>query len=116
MLRRFLEALDEPALLLSRSGAIRHANAAVQRLLRHIERPLVGCSLGELVADAPDDVTTLLRRFSGTSQAVIGRFFLRMSDGSVQKYRSAAAGSPGPGRRSSCSSGWRTSRTSSFGC
>lgn len=87
MLRRFLEALDEPALLLTRSGAVRHANAAAQRLLPDQERPLIGRSLAEFVVDPPGDVTTLLRRFSGTSQAVIGRLHLPASDGHVHKYQ-----------------------------
>jgi two-component sensor histidine kinase len=88
MLCRFLEALDEPALLLARSGVIRHANAATLRLLGcRGTAPLVGRPLSELVVDPPEAVASLVRRLFATGASVIGSLQLRATDGSIRKYQ-----------------------------
>src|SRR5690242_12617540 len=88
---RFLAALSEPALLLTPSGAVRHANAPALRLLGGRGEALAGRRLAELAADPPDAVATLLRRASGSAQDVPGSLRLRTPDGDERKYRCRGA-------------------------
>jgi two-component sensor histidine kinase len=82
-----LKALDEPALLVGRSGIIRFANAPALRLLAYGADALTGCQLAELSADGTEPVSVLLRRFAGAGQATIGALRLRSGDGAVRRYR-----------------------------
>jgi len=119
MLCRFLEALDEPAFLLARSGVIRHANAATLRLLGCREPALlVGRPLSELAADPPEAVASLVRRFFATSASVIGSLQLRATTVASGNTSAAAAASAGCPRRTgfSPSCAWRTPRKTDSGC
>lgn len=107
--RRFLAALDEPALLLTPAGAVRHANAGALRLLGG---PLAGRRLAGLAADPPEAVATLLRRAAGSTQALPGSLRLR-TPGSAGAA-AGARGSAGPASRSCCCAS-RTPRTTGSG-
>jgi two-component sensor histidine kinase len=72
-----LEALDEPAFLLTQAGLITEANRAALRLLRHPADPVVGRSVGIFLADPPHHVATLLRRSLGSGQVTIGAVSLQ---------------------------------------
>jgi two-component sensor histidine kinase len=96
--QRFLALLDEPALLLTRSGTVRHANAPARQLLGHDgANTLVDRPLGALTADAPETLSALLRRFSGSGQAVLGSLQLRTRDGAIRKCRCRGGRLGGPG-------------------
>jgi two-component sensor histidine kinase len=92
--RRFLAALDEPALLLTPAGAVRHANAGALRLLGG---PLAGRRLAGLAADPPEAVATLLRRAAGSTQALPGSLRLRTPDGGERRCRCRGARVGGAG-------------------
>lgn len=82
-----LDALSEPALLLARSGVVRHANVAALRLLGDRGEPLVGRRLDELTADPPEAVAGLLRRFAGSARSMVGVVHLRDGTGGAGKHR-----------------------------
>jgi two-component sensor histidine kinase len=96
--QRLLALLDEPALLVTRSGMVHHANAAARQLLGHDgDGTLVGRTRGELAADDPPTLATLLRRFVGSGQAVVGSLRLRAPDGAVRRFRCRGGRLDGPG-------------------
>ena len=86
-LRSFLAALDEPALLLTLSGVVRHANAPAMRFLGSPDEPPVGRRLADLAADPPESLATLLRRISGSAQSVLGSLQLRTPGGGTRRCR-----------------------------
>lgn len=109
--RRFLAALDEPALLLTPAGAVRHANAGALRLLGG---PLAGRRLAGLAADPPEAVATLLRRAAGSTQALPGSLRLRTSDGGERRCRCRGARVGGASEPLLCCAS-RTPRTTGSG-
>jgi two-component sensor histidine kinase len=72
-----LEALDEPAFLLTLAGAVAQVNRAGLRLVGRPAEAVVGRSLAELLADDPGTVADLLRRSAGSAQVTLGAVRLR---------------------------------------
>ena len=87
-LRALLDALNEPAFLIDRSGVIRAANRAAHRRLLTNGSTLLGRGLAECAADPPARTKGLLQRCRRSGEAVIGTIQLTQVDGSVQQYRS----------------------------
>lgn len=71
---RLLDALDEPALVLTVDGAIHYANSAARRFFRdHCSVSLeVGGDMADVVLSPPDRLRSLLSSFRRSAQPVIG--------------------------------------------
>ena len=82
-----LDALPEPAFLLSTDGTILRANRAARRLCgpdAFAEQP---GNLCDLAVDPGERVAAYLRRCSGSAEALVGALTLRGRDGSMARYR-----------------------------
>jgi two-component sensor histidine kinase len=83
-----LDALDEPAFLLTSARSIAHANRAARRTFGD---GLGGQAFSDLVAVAQDLFAAYLGRCSGTAQALPGSVTLRCADGKEARFRTQGA-------------------------
>lgn len=67
-LRRVLDQLPHPTLLVTLDGRIAHASPACSDLLGHEAQTLLGRDLGAVLADSDDDLDRLLRLWAGSAQ------------------------------------------------
>lgn len=67
-LRRVLDQLPHPTLLVTLDGRIVHASPACSDLLGHGPQALLGRALGAVVADSDDDLDRLLDLWAGSAQ------------------------------------------------
>lgn len=79
---RLLDALDEPALLLTAAGLVSHANAAARRFFRDLgpARP-DGAPLADLVLTPPDRLQPLIEAFGRSGRPLVGSLEFRGKDG-----------------------------------
>lgn len=95
-MRGLLEALDEPAFLLTSAGIIRDANGAALRLLGQNRERIVGTLMHALAADPPEELDRLLRRFAGSGRSVLGALRAREAGGGTVRLRCRGCRIAGP--------------------
>lgn len=79
---RLLDALDEPALLLTAAGLVRHANAAARRFFRDLGPAQPdGAPLADLVLTPPDRLQPLIEAFGRSGRPLVGSLEFRGKDG-----------------------------------
>jgi two-component sensor histidine kinase len=92
----FLEALDEPAFLVDRRGAIAQANGAALRFLSMTAGALDGRSLIELAGDRHEAVRLMLQQAASSSGSVVAALSLGAAGGGPpeQLWRGSRLGAP----------------------